>query len=130
MGEDTGFFYLNIANQWPSFELHQVELTVDGALALAHTNGQYVKRGVILAGPFQTAADQTEWFRLRAFVDTLPNGAHAQLFTYTDDVGPAPFLPDTYTPFADPDWHQAPRDLCDILISNPPKRFPSVGLLW
>lgn len=117
----AGFLNLNVSNQWPSFELHQVAIGADGALRL--TAG--AKRGVVRAGPFQTDWDVTEWFRLRLITD----GSYGQAFTCTTDAGIPPFDPNADSPFTDPAWQAAPRDLLDTLIPNAPDRFLWIGLL-
>ena len=53
MALDSGFLYLNTANNWPGFVLYQIEIAPDGALQLKKSGGQFVSRGVFLAGPIQ-----------------------------------------------------------------------------
>src|SRR4051812_31056017 len=74
MSPDSGFLYLNAANQWPGFDLHSIEIAADGALQLTQSGGKFVPRGVLLAGPVQAPHAATDWFRLTALADDLPDG--------------------------------------------------------
>ena len=130
MNDASGFLYLNEANQWPKFELPKAvfELETDGSLTLTRTDGgAFISRGVFRGGPFEGVTDPTPWFRLRVHSDPLPKGTHVQLFTFTADIGDAPYDPTAEQPFADPGWKAAPRDELDILISNPPARRLWIG---
>lgn len=120
MSPESGFLYLNAANQWPGFDLHQIEIAADGALQLAQSGGQFVSRGVLLAGPVQAPNAATDWFRVTALADDLPAGSHTQFFTLTTSGGPPPFDPTADAPFADPSWRPIPRDALEGVIANGP----------
>src|SRR5262245_50430343 len=124
MAGQTGFRYLNAANQWPLFDLHQIVIATDGSLQLAP--GEV--RGVALAGPFQTELPQTEWFRLVADAAALTPNTHIQFFTFTIESGPPPFFPGAAEPFANAGWIPTPRDLLDVLVLNPPARQLWLGI--
>ena len=55
MQSETGFFYLNLANEWAKFDLLDPNITIasNGALTLARTTGDvFATRGVFRGGPF------------------------------------------------------------------------------
>jgi phage tail-like protein len=116
---------LRAANQWPSFELHDLEITKDGSLGLTASGSSFSSRGVFLAGPFQLETLKTAWFRLRAVTDALPDGAHFQLFAAPMDSGKPQFNPKDDNPFADAAWQGKPRDVLDVLVQG-----PATTLLW
>ena len=83
---DSGFFHLRTGDEWPTFELHGLEIASDGDLALSIANpntGAFVEHGVFRAGPLEAESSETDWYRLQAFSDPLPAGTHIQLFTLT-----------------------------------------------
>ena len=120
MSPDSGFLYLNTANQWPGFTLHQIDIAVGGALQLAQSGGQFVSRGALLAGPVKAPNGATDWFRLTALADDLPEGTHAQFFTHTTNGGAPPFDPTADAPFSDPSWRAIPRNVLEGVIANGP----------
>jgi phage tail-like protein len=127
MNGETGFFYLNTNNEWPTFELDGLEIAADGTLSLAPAAGGVGPRGVFRGGPFEAPAGPTPWHRLQVFTGPLPVGAHIQLFTFTGDGIDAPYDPAAGSPFADPGWRAAPRDVLDTLILNPPANRLWIG---
>lgn len=127
MQEATGYKYLNTANRWPTFHLHEMEVAPDGSLTLKRTGKTFASRGVFRGGPFETFDVPTPWFRLQAFAASLPEGAHLQLFTYTSDTGVAPFHPADDEPFRDQGWAALPRDVLDVLIPNRPAEHLWIG---
>jgi phage tail-like protein len=129
MNAESVYLYLNLANEWPKFELGSaLEITPDGSLSLVReAAGTFVDRGVFRGGPFKTLADATPWYRLQVDAAPLPEKTHVQLFTFTSDGGDAPFDPEADDPFSDPRWKAAPRDVLDILILNPPARNLWIG---
>ena len=120
MDGETGFFYLNTNDEWPTFALEGLQIGADGALVLAPAGGGVVTRGVFRGGPFEALAGPTPWYRLQLFADALPDGAHIQLFTFAGEGIDAPYDPAASNPFADPSWQAAPRDVLDILILSAP----------
>jgi phage tail-like protein len=129
MHPESGFIYLNIAGQWPSFDLHGIVIAADGALELSRTGGQFVSRGLLMAGPIQAPNGSTDWFLLRAFSEAVPSGTHTQFFTATSNAGAPPFDPNAVEPFSDPSWHALPRDVMEGVISNPPGASLWIGLI-
>lgn len=128
MNAESGYFYLNLANEWATFALHNLGIEPDGALALARmADDSFASRGVFRGGPFEALAGPTPWYRLQVHADPLPEATHVQLFTFAADDGAAPFDPTASEPFADPGWRRAPRDVLDILILNQPARHLWVG---
>src|SRR6185295_18600807 len=101
MNSENGYYYLNLANQWPSFLLTStLEIAPDGAIKLRRlADGSFELRGVIRGGPFAAGDMPTLWYRLQAFADTLAPGAHLQLFTFTGESNP-PYDPNAENPFA------------------------------
>jgi phage tail-like protein len=132
MQGETGFFHLNLANEWPKFKPLDPNLAIapDGALTLARTTGDVFRtRGVFRGGPFSTMDGPTPWYRLQAYADSLPAGTHVQLFTLTTDEKSLEAL-DTAAdePFSKAEgWHAAPRDILDIVIPNSPACFLWIG---
>jgi phage tail-like protein len=132
MRSETGFFHLNLANEWPKFELLDSNLIIapDGALTLARTTGDvFATRGVFRGGPFSAMDRPTPWYQLQAYADSLPDGPHMQLFTLTtdeDDIGAFDAAADDPFPKA-AGWHAGPRDGLDLVIPNPPARFLWIG---
>jgi len=132
MRSETGFFHLNLANEWPTFALLDPNLTVapDGALTLTRTTGDgFATRGVFRGGPFSATDGPTPWYQLQAYADSLPDGPHVQLFTLTtdeDDIGAFDAAADDPFPKS-AGWHAAPRDGLDLVIPNPPARFLWIG---
>ena len=131
MDDETGFFYLNVANEWPTFELapdSALEITMDGSLTLVHAaDGTFVPRGIFRGGPFEVFAGPTPWYRLQVDADSLPDGTHVQLFTFTADDSDAPYDPTIDNPFVHPGWKAAPRDCLDVLILSPPAHRLWIG---
>src|SRR5262252_6692640 len=127
MKEATGYRYLNTANKWPTFHLHDMELAPDGSLMLKHAGKNFAYRGVFRGGPFEIYDLPTPWFRLQAFAGTFPEDAHLQLFTFTSDTGNAPFHPTEDEPFSDQGWRASPRDELDVLIFNAPAQHLWIG---
>jgi phage tail-like protein len=125
MSLDSGYLYLNVANQWPGFALHQIVIASDGALQLS--TGATL--GVLMAGPVQAPNASTDWFRLRAIADDLPAGTHAQFFTQTSDGAAPPYDPTADDPFDDPNWSALPSDLFEGVIANPPGASLYIGLI-
>jgi phage tail-like protein len=129
MVPESGFIYLNIANQWPGFNRTGIVIAADGALELDKKSGQFLSQGVLLAGPIQAPNGASNWFLLRALSEALPPGTHVQFFTATTAGGSPPFDPTAVAPFADPAWHALPRDLMEGVISNPPGSSLWIGLI-
>ena len=46
MSNSSGFFYLNTANEWPLFELHDLEISSDGSMILVQVDDTFLPRGV------------------------------------------------------------------------------------
>jgi phage tail-like protein len=130
MVKDSGFLNLNVGGQWPSFDLHDLEIAADGALRLVKSGANFVPYGSALGGPFTTALATAAWFRLHATDASVPDGAHAQLFTFTGAGGPPPYTPGSPAPFTAPGWSPIPRDLLDGIVSNPAAPQLWVGLLF
>jgi phage tail-like protein len=132
MRSETGFFHLNLANEWPKFELLDPNVTIalDGALTLARTTGDgFATWGVFRGGPFSAMDGPTPWYQLQAYADSLPEGTHVQLFTLTTDeadIGAFDAAADDPFPKA-AGWHAAPRDGLDLVIPNPPACFLWIG---
>ena len=116
--DPSGFMYLNAANTWPSFTLHNMAIDSTGALLLTATGKEYASAGVFMGGPFQALAGSTPWYRFAIDGGTLPASTHLQIFTWTAASGPAPFAPFSNTPF--PGWQAAPRDALQGVIFNAP----------
>jgi phage tail-like protein len=124
----TGFMYLNAANQWPTFTLDDIAIGTDGALRLTSTSGVYASAGVFMGGPFQALDGDTPWYRFALETDSLPGGAHLQVFTWTAESGSPPFAPLTSNPF--PGWQAAPRDaLAGVIFSAPARELWIGGVL-
>ena len=132
MRSETGFFHLNLANEWPKFDLldPNVTLALDGALTLARTTGVgFATRGMFRGGPFSAMDGPTPWYQVQAYADSLPDGSHVQLFTLTtdeDDIGAFDAAVDDPFPKT-AGWHAAPRDGLDLVIPNPPACFLWIG---
>lgn len=118
MSTASGYVYLNLANQWPSFTFDAINIDARGALSLSPSGAGYAARGAFCAGPFTSPAANVPWFRLRVNSDPLPSGTHVQLFTFAGNAAPAYTLT-TSNPFSDSGWLAAPRDVLDLLILNP-----------
>ncbi|MGH8554141.1 MAG: phage tail protein [Gammaproteobacteria bacterium] len=120
MNASSGFFYLNEANTWPGFALHDLEITPTGSLSLTSTpSGTLTQRGVFRAGPFEALGGSTAWYRLQAYADSIALGTYIELFTLTSDTGDAPYDPTADAPFTHLDWKAVPRNRLDALILNP-----------
>jgi phage tail-like protein len=129
----TGFFHLNLANEWAEFDVSDPNLTMasDGALMLARTSGNVIAtRGVFRGGPFAVPDDATSWYRLQAYAEPLHDGTHIQLFTLTtaaDSIGT--FDAGAEEPFPQAaGWQATPPDVLDMIIPNPPE--PPAPFLW
>lgn len=124
MTTETSYFHLNAANQWPLFELHNIDIDPDGDLVLHQTGGGFAERGTFLAGRFHLDSGKTPWFRLRVFVKALPTNVHVQLFTFPlDDLTTKPpFSANADEPFSGQvgnlSWVAQPRDVLDVLIET------------
>jgi phage tail-like protein len=127
MNGPSGFVYLNLANQWPSFDRHWIDIAPDGSLSLARQGGAYALRGIFRGGPFYSPDGVTPWFRLLAEAEAFPAGTHLQIFTFAADVPDAPYDPTSDNPFSDPRWLPAPPDVLDRLILNPDARKLWIG---
>ncbi len=128
MNGEHGYFHLNLANQWPTFELHNLEAP-EGELTLIRVEDQtFATNGLFHGGPFEAMAGPTPWYRLQVQADSLPENTHLQLFTFTTSSGDAPpYDPTSNTPFPGAGWQAAPRDQFDILILNPPAQYLWIG---
>ena len=124
-----GFLYLNVANTWPGFTLHQVVIAADGALELAKTGTQYVSLGALIAGPISAPNASTDWFRVSSLADDLPAGTHVQFFTATADAGAPPFDLSSDTPFAGTGWSPLPRDVFEGIVADPPAAQLWIGII-
>lgn len=111
-----GYFYLNQANEWPTFDPHGVVVNAEGALALAPAADGFTARGVFLGGPFGRDDELAPWYRLRASVAAVPAGTHFQLFTCVTAGGTPPFAPAAPAPFAGDGWRAGPTDESDLRI--------------
>lgn len=128
MNERNGFFYLNGGNQWPQFQLHDLEVTADGSLHLKAASNKFVTRGLFVGGPFEVVPAEIPWYRLQAFAESLHATTHLQIFTFTAESGTPPFdKNDDKAPFPSPDWHAEPRDVLDVLIQRPAARQLWIG---
>jgi phage tail-like protein len=127
MSASNGFIYLNLGNQWPSFDRHWIDITSDGSLSLSKLGGVFAARGIFRGGPFYTPDNVTPWFRLVAEAENFPAGTHAQIFTFAGDVPDAPYDPTADNPFSDPRWLPATRDALDLLILNQDARKLWIG---
>src|SRR5260370_1215630 len=132
MTAETGYFHLNLANQWPSFQRHDLDISPDGTLVLHQTGANFAERGIFLAGPFQIGSGKTPWFRLRVFTETLPPNTHVQLFTFPLGKGTLPpFKPNADEPFAGQvgnlSWTVQPRDVLDVLLRTDETETLSIG---
>lgn len=131
MKDDSGYFHLNLANQWPLFQLHGLDIGPSGDLILHETGGQFADRGIFLAGPFQIGSKKTPWFRLRAFAETLPPNTHVQLFTFPSNGIVPPFNATADEPFAgqtsNVSWTVQPRDVLDVLLRTNETQTLSIG---
>ena len=116
----SGYLHLNMANEWPRFSLHGIEVGDEGAMRLRQEKGAFVNAGIFAAGPFEAGDPPCAWHRLRVDADPLPDGAHLQLFTFTADDEAAPYDPAASDPFGFPGWRAAPRDVLDVPIARPP----------
>lgn len=117
----TGFLHLNDANSWTDFDLGTEIAIEHGALALKKAGATYARNGAFVAGPISIGNEPVAWFRVRASMPPLRVGEHLELFTQTSDSAPTPVILSDDVPFADPKWHQAPRDLADALIPGLPQ---------
>jgi phage tail-like protein len=126
---EPGHLYLNAANEWPSFELHGLEVAPDGVLRLeAASDGSYPPRGIWRSGPFEVLPEPTDWYRLQVMAESLPPRTHVQVFTFaSDDPGAPAFDPTAEEPFADPGWQASPRDGLDVLLPTGPTRYLWIG---
>lgn len=123
------FLHLNVANEWPFFDRHAIDIGAAGALRLAPaTPASLAKRGVFVGGPFAAPDDRRDWYRVRVQAPLRPPGTHVQLFTFGADGGSAPFVdPAGDEPFADPAWVAAPRDQLDWLLPSASARQLWIG---
>ncbi len=110
------FIYLNTANGWPDFALGPEIANDGGDLVLAKASGTFLRSGAFVGGPFTIGTEAVAWFRLRVFADPLAADEHLEVFTLASDAAPTPVNLSDALPFASPEWHQAPRDLTDVLI--------------
>jgi len=131
MTTETGYFHLNLANQWPKFELHAIDISSDGELVLHESGGSFAARGIFLAGPFQVGGGKTPWFRLRVFAEALPENTHFQLFTFPSNGVPAPFNAAANEPFAGQvsnlSWTVQPQDALDVLFRSDETQTLMIG---
>ena len=132
MQSETGFFYLNLANEWAKFDLLDPNITTDsnGAMMLARPTGDaFASRGLFQGGPFTALDGPTPWYRLQAYAEPLHDGTHVQLFTLTTDensIGPFDAGADEPFPQA-AGWQAAPPDVLDMVIPHPPAHFLWIG---
>ena len=129
MSPESGFLYLNVANQWPAFDRRHLAIAADGAMELEKSGGQYVSRGLWMAGPIQAPNGSTDWFRIAALADDLPAGTHVQLFTLAN-AGATPLFDDTLdAPFTEPAWSALPLDVPEGIVANPPAASLWIGAI-
>jgi phage tail-like protein len=121
MNSDYGYLHLNIDNAWPTFDLADIEIASDGSLRLSQlADGSYATKGVFRGGPFEVINYPTPWYILRVDGSQIPPDVYVQLFTFTADIGDAPYDPTADEPFNNSGWMAAPRNALDLVITNPP----------
>lgn len=81
--------------------------------------------GVLWSGAI--AIDKLEhfWNRFHASI-TLPAGAHAQFFVYTDSATPPPVSPADPEPFPEP-WRAIGLDITDFFVGGTPSYTVAIG---
>ena len=123
MATESGYFYLNAGNAWPSVTPGPGIMVSGGMLGLESVGSSFAPAGVFLAGPFQVSDLPTAWFRFQARMadGSAPTSvAHVQFFSFVS-AGPAPsWNPSAGNPFTATGWKAAPRDALDFAITNPP----------
>lgn len=128
---ESGYLHLNLANEWPSFDLDApaLEIGPQGELHLGPGAGApFLERGVFRGGPFEVFESSTPWFRLRAAARRNQPNDHIRFFTATTEAGVVPvFDPTAEQPFPAPVWTALPRDVLDGLIGSPPARQLWIG---
>jgi phage tail-like protein len=123
MAVESGYFYVNAGNSWPSVTVGVTMQNSAGLIGLKPTGTGFETAGAFLAGPFQVSDRPTAWFRVSAQLQQSPSSAvssHVQFYTFVAPAGPAPWNPISATPFSDPRWKAAPRDALDFAVTNPP----------
>ena len=129
MPGESGYFYVNSGDAWPSVSLGPTVIQNNGLIGLKKSGAAFAVSGSFLAGPFQVSDRPTSWFRVKATMgsDTSLVNSHVQFYTFAAASGPAPWNPLSAAPFADPAWKAAPRDALDFAIPNAPNMVLYVG---
>ena len=120
VNDDNAFSYLNLANEWPGFDLsdpHIVYNSADGSLMLQNVAGAFAFRAVFRSGPVDALTEPGPRYRVQVYADPLAAGAHVQLFTHFGAT-PPPFDASAAEPFDSTDWRAAPLDALDVLLPN------------
>jgi phage tail-like protein len=108
-----------------------------GALRRALGLPGYVTCGTFLAGPYTADTEPTRWQQLQVELDSIPDGAHFQLWTLTTNDATSPVPPvscsaplpsigleaDATRPAALQEWRAAATDAPDALILNEPGSY-------
>jgi phage tail-like protein len=129
MAADSGYFYVNAGDSWPSVSFTSTVSQTGGLIGLNKSGSAYETAGAFVAGPFQVSDRPTSWFRVSATMstDTTLVNSHITLYTFVGPPGPAPWLPLTSTPFPASQWKAAPRDALDFAITNTPDLVLYIG---
>jgi phage tail-like protein len=129
MPSETGYFFVNAGDTWPTVAPGPTIQVSNGLISLKKTGSTFATAGSFLAGPFQVSDRPTSWFRVLATMsaDTELVNSHAQFYTFVASVGPAPWSPLSSTPFSDPRWKAAPRDALDFAVTNSPDLVLFIG---
>jgi phage tail-like protein len=124
---ESGYFFLNAGDAWPSVTLDASLQKTGSLIGLKQTGPTFAAMGSFIAGPFQVSDRPTSWFRALATLKGDLGNSHVQFFTFVAPAGPAPWASGTPTPFSDPGWKAAPRDLLDFAIFNAPDLVLFIG---
>ena len=118
---DTGQFqYLNLADEWPHFQLDGLVIE-EGLLRLAKPGSPTdYREGHFLAGPFEAGGMAAVWNTLEIAADLPSPDCHLLVYTLTSDVADAPVLP---WESAAGTWMSAPWDALTLGIQSPPGRY-------
>jgi phage tail-like protein len=129
MPGESGYFYINAGDAWPSVSFSPTVAQTGGLIGLKKSGTSFALAGSFLAGPFQVSDRPTSWFHVQATLSagTALVNSHAQFYTFVGPAASAPWNPLSSTPFADPRWKAAPRDALDFAITNAPDLVLYIG---
>ena len=117
MSGNSSYYYLNLANEWPTFtfppSVNVDEQESPGAILVEPSESEPV---TIIGGAYEFSVQKVKWIRIRLNAD-IPPGTSVQLYYARSEIAP----PSTFNSHAtqlDFPWQATAQNTLDHLIEN------------